>query len=75
MTLHVGTMGWSYAFWKGKFYPENLSSKEFLSYYAKEFNTVEVNSTFYRIPSKQSLTDWKNKYLKVSYFRLSFRAL
>jgi uncharacterized protein YecE (DUF72 family) len=59
MTLHVGTMGWSYGFWKGNFYPENLSSKEFLAYYAKQFATVEVDSTFYRIPRRQRVTDWK----------------
>jgi uncharacterized protein YecE (DUF72 family) len=47
--LHVGTMGWSYGFWKGNFCLESLTAKEFLGYYAWQFGTVEVDSTFYRI--------------------------
>ena len=54
MSLHVGTIDWSYAFWKGTFYPENLASKEFLAFYARQFDTVEVDSTFYRIPRNDS---------------------
>jgi uncharacterized protein YecE (DUF72 family) len=42
-------MGWSYDFWKGNFYLESLTAKEFLGYYARQFGTVEVDSTFYRI--------------------------
>jgi uncharacterized protein YecE (DUF72 family) len=72
MTLHIGTMGWSYDFWKGNFYPENLSSKEFLGYYAKQFCTVEVNSTFYRIPRKQSILDWKEQTPEGFCFSLKF---
>ena len=47
--MHIGTMGWSYDFWKGDFYPEG--STELLTEYAKNFNTVEIDNTFYRIPS------------------------
>ena len=47
--LHVGTMGWSYDFWRGNFYPEG--SKNLLTEYAKNFDTVEIDNTFYRIPS------------------------
>jgi uncharacterized protein YecE (DUF72 family) len=72
MALHVGTMGWSYGFWKGNFYPENLPSKEFLAYYAKRFKTVEVNSTFYRIPRRQSVLDWKEQTPKGFVFSLKF---
>ncbi|MBT0158672.1 DUF72 domain-containing protein [Candidatus Bathyarchaeota archaeon A05DMB-2] len=72
MTLHVGTMGWSYDFWKGNFYPENLSSKEYLAYYASQFDTVEVDSTFYRIPRKQSVIDWKEQTPKGFLFSLKF---
>ncbi|MBE3143448.1 MAG: DUF72 domain-containing protein [Planctomycetes bacterium] len=46
--VHVGTMGWSYDFWKSNFYPEKLASKDFLSYFATQFRSVEVDSTFYR---------------------------
>jgi uncharacterized protein YecE (DUF72 family) len=65
-------MGWSYSFWKGNFYPEALSSKEFLSFYATQFNTVEVDSTFYRIPRKQSVIDWKQQTPAGFLFSLKF---
>jgi uncharacterized protein YecE (DUF72 family) len=70
--LHVGTMGWSYGFWKGNFYPETLASKEFLAYYAKQFNTVEVDSTFYRIPRRQSVMDWREQTPEGFVFSLKF---
>jgi uncharacterized protein YecE (DUF72 family) len=72
MTLHVGTMGWSYGFWKGTFYPEKLPSKEFLGYYARQFGTVEVDSTFYRIPRTQTVTDWKTQTPEDFVFSLKF---
>jgi uncharacterized protein YecE (DUF72 family) len=72
LKLHVGTMGWSYDFWKGNFYPESLSSKEYLAYYASQFSTVEVDSTFYRIPRKQSVTDWKEQTPQGFLFSLKF---
>jgi uncharacterized protein YecE (DUF72 family) len=72
MRLHVGTMGWSYGFWKGSFYPEGLASKEFLAYYAKQFSTVEVDSTFYRIPRRQSVLDWKEQTPEGFLFSLKF---
>jgi uncharacterized protein YecE (DUF72 family) len=65
-------MGWSYNFWKGNFYPENLASKEFLAYYAKQFDTVEVDSTFYRIPRRQSVLDWKEQTPEGFVFSLKF---
>lgn len=65
-------MGWSYSFWKGNFYPDNLTSKEFLAHYATQFNTVEVDSTFYRIPSKQSVLDWRQQTPSEFVFSLKF---
>jgi uncharacterized protein YecE (DUF72 family) len=59
--LHIGTMGWSYDFWVGKLYPEGTTSKGFLSEYSKHFNTVEIDSTFYRIPSKETVMKWKEQ--------------
>ena len=59
--LHLGTLGWSYSFWKGSFYPSKTASKDFLAYYATQFDTVEVDSTFYRIPTVQAVTNWKNQ--------------
>jgi len=70
--LHVGTMGWSYAIWKDNFYPEGLAAKDFLAYYAKHFSTVEVDSTFYRIPKTQSVTDWKAQTPADFVFSLKF---
>jgi uncharacterized protein YecE (DUF72 family) len=65
-------MGWSYDFWKGNLYPEKLASKEFLAYYAKQFNTVEVDSTFYRIPRTQSVIDWKEQTTEDFVFSFKF---
>jgi uncharacterized protein YecE (DUF72 family) len=57
--LHVGTMGWSYDFWKGNFYPEG--AKNLLTEYAKNFGTVEIDNTFYRIPSRDNVIKWKEE--------------
>jgi uncharacterized protein YecE (DUF72 family) len=70
--IHVGTMGWSYSFWKENFYPKNLASRDFLAYYATQFDTVEVDSTFYRIPRKQSVVDWKEQTPSGFLFSLKF---
>jgi uncharacterized protein YecE (DUF72 family) len=56
---HIGTMGWSYTFWRGQLYPTGLKPKEFLMQYAKRFNSVELDSTFYRIPSAYSAKIWR----------------
>ena len=56
--LHLGTIGWSYTFWKGSFYLNKAASKEFLTYNATKFDTVEVDSTFYCIPTAQAVTKW-----------------
>jgi len=58
MKFYIGTCGWSYTSFKGYLYPENSKSKEWLSIYAKEFNTVEVNVTFYRRPRKKTFENW-----------------
>ena len=57
--IHIGTMGWSYDFWKGNFYPEG--AQELLIEYAKNFDTVEINNTFYRIPSRDTVRNWKEE--------------
>ena len=58
MQIYTGTSGFSYKEWKGKFYPEKLPQKAFLSYYADCFDTVEINATFYRMPKESVLVDW-----------------
>ncbi len=55
MQLFVGTSGYGYKEWKGKFYPEKLSAKQMLSYYGQQFNAVELNNTFRRMPTAESL--------------------
>ena len=48
--LYVGTSGWQYAHWRRVFYPEKLSQRLWLPYFAERFQTVEVNNTFYKLP-------------------------
>ncbi len=74
-TLYLGTIGFSYDFWKVGFYPPNTNSKDYLRYYAAKFNTVEVDSTFYRIPSEQTVTNWKHQTPKSFKFALKFPQL
>jgi uncharacterized protein YecE (DUF72 family) len=56
--LHLGTSGWSYQGWRGRFYPAGLPAKGWLPFYAQAFNTVEINMTFYRLPSREILANW-----------------
>jgi uncharacterized protein YecE (DUF72 family) len=58
MNILVGTSGWSYKEWKGSFYPAKLPAEEMLQYYSSRFSTVEVNNSFYRIPSERVLATW-----------------
>jgi uncharacterized protein YecE (DUF72 family) len=54
----VGTSGYNYPEWKGSFYPENLAAAKMLPYYAERFSTVEINYTFYRMPTAKLVTGW-----------------
>ncbi len=58
MKLWVGTSGYSYKEWLGKFYPERMSPKDMLSFYAARFSAVEINNTFYRLPKESVLQLW-----------------
>lgn len=58
LMIYVGTSGFSYPEWKGIFYPAELSSKQYLSFYAERFTTTEINNTFYRSPSQNTTTTW-----------------
>jgi uncharacterized protein YecE (DUF72 family) len=58
-TVRVGCSGWNYAHWRnGVFYPPRLPAKQWLAYYARFFDTVEVNSTFYRLPKPTAVQGW-----------------
>jgi len=54
----IGTSGFAYPEWKGNFYPEKISAKDMLAYYAERFPTVEVNNTFYRMPKVDVIQSW-----------------
>jgi uncharacterized protein YecE (DUF72 family) len=54
----IGTSGWTYASWKGTFYPEDLPRKRYLEFYAREFPTTEVNYSFYHLPKRETYTNW-----------------
>jgi uncharacterized protein YecE (DUF72 family) len=56
--LQVGTSGWIYPHWKGTFYPAGLAEKAFLDYYAQRFSTVEINYSFYKLPSQENFAHW-----------------
>jgi uncharacterized protein YecE (DUF72 family) len=58
MRILVGTSGYSYPAWKGSFYPEDLPNAGMLRHYATRFETVEINNTFYKMPSATLLSGW-----------------
>jgi uncharacterized protein YecE (DUF72 family) len=55
----VGTSGWNYPHWRGRFYPRQLSPAGWLAYFARQFPTVEINSTFYRLPASTVFAAWR----------------
>jgi len=59
--VHVGTSGYSYKAWKGSFYPDDIKDAEMLHFYSQRFPTVEINNTFYRMPSAETLKRWSNE--------------
>jgi len=58
-TNYIGTSGWNYKNWKSDFYPKDLKQSEWLGFYQEHFNTVEVNNSFYQLPSEKTLNSWK----------------
>jgi uncharacterized protein YecE (DUF72 family) len=58
MEIRIGTSGWNYPEWKGSFYPEGIKPAAMLPYYARHFSTVEVNNTFYRMPTRKVVDGW-----------------
>lgn len=61
MNVYVGTSGYAYKEWKGTFYPEDLPDKQMLKFYGERFRSVEINSTFYRMPKESMLQAWTNE--------------
>jgi uncharacterized protein YecE (DUF72 family) len=58
MATWIGTSGYSYPEWRGSFYPEKFPTAQMLPYYAARFPTVEINNTFYRMPTEQLVGEW-----------------
>lgn len=61
MRVAVGTSGYAYKEWKGSFYPADLKADEMLRFYGTQFRTVEINNTFYRMPSEKLLLGWSQQ--------------
>ena len=59
--IHVGCSGWVYKHWRGLFYPEGLPQKRWFERYAEEFDTVEINASFYRLPLASTFEGWRDK--------------
>ena len=58
---HVGTSGWSYPTWRGGFYPQGSKPDSFLDFYAERFDTVELNTTGYRLPAEEQFQRWADR--------------
>ena len=56
---YIGCSGWHYEHWRGPYYPRGLPKSQWLRFYARQFTTVELNSSFYRLPSEKSFTTWR----------------
>jgi uncharacterized protein YecE (DUF72 family) len=58
--IHVGTSGWSYDHWREVFYPGKLPRAKWLAFYAQSFATVELNSSFYHLPTEKAFAGWRD---------------
>jgi uncharacterized protein YecE (DUF72 family) len=56
--VHIGTSGYHYRHWRGPFYPERFATSRMLPFYVEQFDTVELNTTFYRLPPKKAVMEW-----------------
>ena len=57
---YVGTSGWHYEHWRGRFYPVDLPKSKWLEFYARSFSTVELNNSFYHLPSEKAFANWRD---------------
>jgi len=57
--VRIGTSGWHYEAWRGPFYPEDIKTKDFLSFYITQFATTELNNPFYRLPTEATVQTWR----------------
>ncbi len=61
MKIYSGTSGYGYSEWKGNFYPEKISANKMLPFYSQRLETVEINNTFYRMPTENVVMSWANQ--------------
>jgi uncharacterized protein YecE (DUF72 family) len=66
----IGTSGWTYSSWKGTFYPEDLPSRGYLEFYAREFASTEVNYSFYHLPRQSTYQKWAGQVPETFLFAL-----
>lgn len=59
--IRIGCSGWQYPHWRGRFYPAELPASRWLEYYARQFDTVEINNTFYRLPDSATFAAWARR--------------
>ena len=59
--VYIGTSGWQYRHWRLSFYSKGVAQARWLEFYADRFQTVELNNSFYRLPSEASFTDWRRR--------------
>jgi uncharacterized protein YecE (DUF72 family) len=59
--IRVGCSGWVYKHWRGIFYPEDLPQKRWFEFYASEFDTVEINNSFYHLPKAETFDKWRDQ--------------
>jgi uncharacterized protein YecE (DUF72 family) len=59
--IHIGCSGWNYRHWRGAFYPEGLPVKRWFAHYAEHFDTVEINNSFYRLPTAETFDAWRDQ--------------
>jgi uncharacterized protein YecE (DUF72 family) len=60
MDIRIGTSGWHYSHWKGPFYPERCPASKMLEFYLRHFDTVEINNSFYKLPSEENFESWRD---------------
>lgn len=59
--IRIGTSGWTYDDWRGPFYPQDIPKKHWLGWYATQFSTTEINGSFYRTPSLETVRRWRDE--------------
>ncbi len=73
-SIWIGTSGWVYPHWRGRFYPPSVPARDQLAYYARHFPTVEVNRSFYRLPTFEQFHSWADQVAPAPGFRFAVKA-